>query len=138
MFNVVLDVVKWFAALAAKDKVVALITVLFMVIAGTSFVSWKIYSRSEAKDASSVAKADRRQYTCDSVVLVKDAQIAQLNVEKLELIKEFYQEMKQLKGVTQDVKEEKVELATELKANNKRITRKLSNLNKEFVKKDGN
>jgi len=130
--------IKWFVELARKDKVLALITVLVVTIVATVFVSYKVFTRSEAKEDSQNAADARRQFVCDSIALVKDAQIAQLNLEKLELIKEFNEDLKEQRDRFQGVKDEKVELTSELKTNNKRISRKLRVLNKEFVEKNGN
>lgn len=129
---------KWFIKLAQRDKVLALITVMAAVIFLACFVTWKVSSRSNDKDDKNEVKADIREHKCDSLVSVKDAQIAALNVKIFEVSNEYNADLKSQRDEFQKIAIENANLTKQLSITNKRNARKLKELTPEIDQRNEN
>lgn len=119
---------KWLLAVARKDKALALIAVLLIVIAATSWVSWQIFQIREEDQKRTIARLERQIVVDDSLLAVERAKTALCELGKLDLIKEFNQDLKDQRQRIQEIEDEKRQLANEAATANKRNTRKLKTL----------
>lgn len=126
---------KWFISLARKDKALALIAVLVIVIAATSWASWSIFQIREEDQKRLIARLENEKAYSDSLLFVERAKTTLCEMGKLDLIKEFNEDLKDQRKRIQEIEDEKRQLANEAATANKRNTRKLKTLSNIIVNK---
>jgi len=126
---------KWWTELARKDKALALIVVLLLIIGGTVKITAFYVNRGQARDDAELARAVAALAECKADGRDKDKQIATLNLEKLDMLKEFNEDLKDQRERFRAIEDEKKALINEAAITNKRNTRKLNTLSKIIVNK---